>query len=101
MENDNIMKESELREIENTIAKIKAQTFYGVLTIIFSFLAGMQIFYWLYHKNEHNLYHVALGGMWLVVGIAIYINGYISNYYKRIIKQLLFEVHKQKRDSNI
>jgi len=98
MENDNFMEVSELQRIENIISKIKAQRFYGVLTIIFSFLAGMQLFYWLYHKSEYNLYHVALAGMWFVVGIAIYTNGYISNYYKRIIKQLLFEVHNLKRD---
>ena len=86
------MEKAEIDNIEKQITRIRSMTFYIVLNVIFSFIGGMFIFYAFYHGPKENLHYVAVGGIWLVSGVAIYVSGFLSNHYKLIIKKLLNEI---------
>ncbi|MCK5477241.1 MAG: hypothetical protein KAI55_04945 [Candidatus Aenigmarchaeota archaeon] len=87
-----------LEDIEKEISKIKPPSFYFIVMFLFSFMAGMSIFYAFYH--DYNLIYVAVGGIWLVVAFAIYMIGYILNHYKIIIEDLIREIKNQRTKTN-
>lgn len=84
-----MLNESDLEKIKSEVRKVRSPRFYMALTMLFAFLAGMQIFYALYHGVENHLYHIAMGGMWLVVAVAIYTIGFMANHYKAVIEKLI------------
>lgn len=86
-----------LEEIDAQLQAIKPKAFYNLMATIFLILAGLFTAKGL--ADERSLF-VAVGGIFLVVAVAIWAIGRMAHTYKAIIESLLDEID-YKQGSNI
>ena len=94
---DSLMKRKpDLEMIQTQLQAIRPKKFYRLAAIIFLLFSGL--FFTKGLSDEKTLLFVAVGGIFLVVAVAIWAIGQMAHTYKAIIESLLIEIEKDSTD---
>ena len=95
--NDSLMKpKPDFEKIQTQLQAIRPKKFYRLIAIIFLLFSGL--FFTKALSDENTILFVAVGGIFLIVAVAIWAIGQMAHTYKAIIESLLNEIEKDAAD---
>ena len=94
---DSLMKpKPDLKMIQTQLQAIRPKKFYRLIATVFLLFSAL--FFTKGLSDEKTILFVAVGGIFLVVAVAIWAIGQMAHTYKAIIESLLNEIEKDAAD---